>query len=175
METVDFFDPLKFTSEKLEVKGLIESPTIEGVYAKQLKTFLDGRGDLTEIWSTSWPDADKIKSIEHAYFNLTDKGVIKGWHWHEDSYSQYVCVQGKMQIVLIDLRPNSSSFRHVNQFVAGSKNPLYLQIPPYVLKGWKALEENGTIVNLIHTTNVKDNKKIPWDKLANDIWQPIFG
>ncbi len=168
------FDPVSFKDKTLTVRSVWEGATLEGLYVKPLKTLVDGRGDITEIWSESWKD-DNILPINHAYYNLTDPGIIKGWHWHENSYSQYVCLQGKMQIVLIDLRVKSKTFGEVNQFLVSSKNPLLIKIPPMVLKGWKALEDNGVIINLINTPDVKDNKKVPVETFLSDIWQPIFG
>ncbi|HJZ05691.1 MAG TPA: dTDP-4-dehydrorhamnose 3,5-epimerase family protein [Patescibacteria group bacterium] len=165
------FDPEKFKDIRLQIQSVWSDPTIQGVYVKKLKTLADGRGDLTEIWSLKWEDKNILKP-EHIYYNLTDKDITKGWHWHEKTFSQFVCLAGKMQIVLIDLRKESRSFGHVNQFIASSKNPLFIKIPPVVLKGWKALEENSIIINLLSSPDTSDNFKISTQTLLTDIWQP---
>ncbi|MBI4099624.1 dTDP-4-dehydrorhamnose 3,5-epimerase family protein [Candidatus Microgenomates bacterium] len=167
------FDPLKFKDTKFKIRKITEGATIEGVYAKNLKTWVDGRGDLTEIWSLSWEDKDKLAPIEHVYYNLTDQGVTKGWHWHTKTFSQFVCPAGKMQVVLFDLRQDSPSFGEVNQFICSSKNPMYIKIPPYVLKGWKALEPGALIINLLSSKGNEDNFKVPVATFLPDIWQPI--
>ena len=165
------FDPLKYKNQKLTIKSTWQGATIADVYVLNLKTNVDGRGDLTEIWTLNWEDS-KILPIEHAYYNLTDAGVTKGWHWHTHTFSQYVCLAGKMQIVLIDLREDSPTFCEVNQFVPSSKNPQFIKIPPFVLKGWKALEANSVIINLLSSKDTKDNFKVPMENFLPDIWQP---
>ncbi|KKQ91208.1 MAG: hypothetical protein UT17_C0015G0007 [Candidatus Woesebacteria bacterium GW2011_GWB1_39_10] len=166
-------DPLKLTSTKLTIHSNWEGATIQGVYCKNLKTNVDGRGDLTEIWSEGWSDPN-ILPPKHVYYNVTDLGVSKGWHWHEETYSQFVCPAGKMQIVLLDLNEKSPTFGHVNQFISSYKNPLFIKIPPFVIKGWKALEENALIINFLTSAGNKDNGKIPFNTFLSDIWQPIL-
>lgn len=167
----DNFDPLKYKDQTLSVRSIWNGATIDGVYVRNLKTNVDGRGDLTEIWTQNWDDPN-ILPIEHAYYNLTDKGVTKGWHWHAHTSSQYVCLAGKMQIVLIDLREDSKTFGEVNQFTPSEKNPQLIKIPPFVLKGWKALEKNSVIINLLSSKDTKDNFKTPVENFLPDIWQP---
>ncbi len=97
--------------------------SIDQVYLKNLKTNIDGRGDLTELWSQPWSDKEPIASeIKHVYFNTTHEGIIKAWHAHEFTQSQYACVQGEIQVVLIDARNDSKTFSHVNQFIIGTQN-----------------------------------------------------
>ena len=78
-----------------------------------------------------------------------------------------------MQIVLLDLNEKSPTFGHVNQFISSYKNPLFIKIPPFVIKGWKALEENALIINFLTSAGNKDNGKIPFNTFLSDIWQPI--
>ncbi len=168
------FDPLKFAGVEFKIKKPNDGATIAGVYTRRLQTYVDGRGDLTEMWTEKWQDPNLIPP-KHIYYNLTDPGVIKGWHWHEIASSQYVCLAGKMQIVLIDLIEGSPSFGDVNQFVVSAKNPMCIKIPPRVLKGWKALDANAVIINLVTSADTSDNYKVPWDTFVKDIWQPING
>lgn len=165
-------NPIELNETELKIRSVWDGVTIEGVYLKNLKTMVDGRGDLTEIWSKKWQDPNLV-DIEHAYYNLTDKGVVKGWHWHEDTFSQYIGLAGRMQIVLIDLNKDSKTFGEVNQFVFSSKNPQYIKIPPFVLKGWKSLEDNGIIINLLSSAKTEDNFKVPSNTFLPNIWQPI--
>ncbi len=165
-------DPLEFKDLNLDIKSVWEGQTIEDVYVKKLKTLVDGRGDLTELWSEQWNDPNTVQP-RHVYYNLTDPGITKGWHWHEHTCSQFICLAGKMQIVLIDLRKDKKTFGQVNQFIASSKNPLFIKIPPFVLKGWKALESNSLIINLLSTSDTKDNYRVPSNTFLPQIWQPV--
>jgi len=159
----------------LKVNSVWQSPTIEGVFYKSLKIFLDGRGDLIELWSEPWLEEGKIEPVKHIYFNRTALGVTKAWHVHEKTISQYTCVEGKMQIVLVDARKDSPTFGNVDQFVIGTRNPAFIRIPPGVLKGWKALENESVIVNLLTLADTADNYKYPWETILQNIWEPKNG
>lgn len=161
---------------KFTVNSVWDSPKINGVYYKKLNTRLDGRGDLTELWSSPWSKKENIeKNVKHVYFNTTNEGVLKAWHVHESTISQYTCVSGKLQVVLVDVRKNSDTFGMVDQFVIGTKNPSYIRIPAGVLKGWKSLKEDSVIVNLLTKADVSDNFKYSWDLILTDIWEPRNG
>ena len=166
----------KLKKIKLNVGSIWQSPTIDGVYYKKLNTLVDGRGDLTELWSKPWSEYENIaREIEHVYFNTTHEGITKAWHAHEKTYSQYTCVEGKMQVVLVDVREKSPTYGFVNQFIIGTKNPALIVIPPGILKGWKSLQGDSIIVNLLTSPDVKDNFKYPWDSILKDIWEPKNG
>ena len=152
------------------------SPKIDGVYLKQLKVNLDGRGDLTEIWSEQWSETEPIaKEVKHIYFNTTHEGVAKGWHVSEKIYSQYTCLMGKMQVVLADVREGSSTFGFVDKFMIGTKNPSFIMIPPGILKAWKSIQGDSIIVNLLTSANKEDNFRYPWDSILTEIWEPKNG
>jgi dTDP-4-dehydrorhamnose 3,5-epimerase len=160
------------TSGDLHVHSQKDSPGIEGVYYKKLKVNVDERGDLTELWSKPWAGNEPVANvIEHVYFNTTHENVCKGWHYHLNTFSQYTCVVGKMQVVLIDARQESLTYGQVDQFVIGSQNPSFIKIPPGVIKGWKSLKGDSVIVNLLTSADVADNYKIPIERLLPDIWE----
>lgn len=108
-----------------------ESPKIAGVYYKRLVRNVDERGDLTELWSEPWSRNEPVaKVIRHIYFNTTHEGIVKGWHVHEETFSQYTCVVGKMEVVLADVREKSKTFGVVDRFIVGTENPSFIKIPP---------------------------------------------
>ena len=170
------FSEEKIKELKFVVNEKFNSPKIEDVYLKKLTTHIDGRGDLTELWSKTWTNDEPIREdIEHVYYNTTHEGVIKAWHVHENTFSQYTCVLGKMQVVLVDVREDSKSFGFVDQFMIGTNNPSFIKIPPGVLKGWRSVQGDSVIVNLLTSADISDNDKYSWDVILKDIWQPING
>ncbi|MBN1133763.1 MAG: dTDP-4-dehydrorhamnose 3,5-epimerase family protein, partial [Methanosarcinaceae archaeon] len=134
-------------------------------------THIDKRGDLTELWSLSWNDRNIAKQVKHVYYNTTHKGVIKGWHVHEHTFSQYTCVAGKMQVILVDLRSDSKTYGIIDQFIIGEDNPSYIKIPPGVLKAWKSLKGDSVIVNLLTSDDVKDNFKYDPGIILQKLWK----
>ncbi len=166
----------KLQQTKFQIKEKLNSPTIKNVYFKSLKRHVDPRGDITELWSQPWSEKEPVeKTVRHVYFNTTHQGVVKAWHIHQHTTSQYTCISGKMQVVLIDLREKSPTQGHVNQFLIGTYAPSFIKIPPGVLKGWKSIQGDSVIINLLTSADLKDNSRYPWDCILPDIWLPKNG
>lgn len=150
--------------------------TIGGVLVRDLTVHLDGRGSLTELWSATWLPLGIIRA-EHAYQSVTDYGVVKCWHLHAIHTDQFVITRGKAQISLVDVRPDSPTFQHVNALFAGYDRPRLIQIPPGVMHGWKALLPTELVVTNFqsHPYDAADEFKFAWDCVLADIWEPRNG
>lgn len=163
--------------QTFQVKGSGQGPTIEGVIVKDLKTHLDGRGDVIELWSKPWIETEGLIYPEHVYQSATDYGVTKCWHLHDKHTDQFTVTRGKLQVVLVDLRPDSPSFGQVNSFILGTAQPRLIKIPPMIMHGWKALSTPEVIVvNLqSHVYDAADEYKFAWDCVLSDVWEPKNG
>ena len=67
--TVEWLKSLEF---------LVQPPgraTIQGVIVRDLTVHLDGRGEVTELWSRPWVK-DGLEPVEHIYQSATDHGVV---------------------------------------------------------------------------------------------------
>ena len=164
------------------LKGLtfqIQPPgkvTIDGVRSRDLTVHLDGRGDVTELWSAPWIEQGFVRA-DHAYQSATDFGVVKCWHLHEVHTDQFTVTRGKLQVSLVDLREESPTFRHVNNVFLGGLAPRLLKIPPRIMHGWKALTEPEVLVVNFqsHVYDVKDEFKFDWDTVLTEVWEPRNG
>ncbi len=154
---------------------LNEQPLHE-MCALQLKPIVDGRGELTELWSAPWMDAKGLVNPIHIYQSATDYGVVKAWHLHRQHTDQFAITRGKIQVVCADARQKSPTFRQYFSVIAGSHNPLLLKIPPGILHGWKALSvPEAIVVNLqSHAYDPADEIRLPWDCILQNVWEPIF-
>jgi dTDP-4-dehydrorhamnose 3,5-epimerase len=152
-------------------------PTIEGVVVKDLKVNLDGRGDVIELWSKPWIEADGLVYPAHIYQSATDYGVVKCWHLHDLHTDQFTVTRGKLQVVLVDIRPESATFGQVNSFFLGEARPRLIKIPPMLMHGWKALSAPEVIVvNLqSHVYDAGDEFKFQWDCVLSEVWEPRNG
>lgn len=163
-------------SLELTVRPAGQTPSIDGVIARRLKPHLDGRGEVTELWSAPWR-ADGFVTGEHIYQSATDVGVVKCWHLHAIHTDQFVVTRGKLQVTLVDIREESPSFCDVNVFVMGTLNPLLLKIPPGIMHGWKALTPPEVLVVNVqsHVYDPADEFKLPWDCVLEEVWEPRNG
>jgi len=150
--------------------------TIDGVKVRDLTVHLDGRGDVTELWSAPWMK-DGFVRAEHAYQSATDQGVVKAWHLHEIHTDQFTVTRGKLQVAMADLREDSPTFGHVNSVFLGSLAPRLMKIPPRILHGWKALTAPEVLVVNFqsHVYDAADEFKFPWDAVLGEVWEPRNG
>lgn len=151
-------------------------PTIDGVMVRDLNVILDGRGEVTELWSKPWMAEGAIVA-DHVYQSATDYGVVKCWHLHDIHTDQFVVTRGKLQVTLVDLRQGSPTFGHVNAIFLGSLKPRLVKIPPMIMHGWKALSAPEVIVvNLqSHVYSPEDEFKFPWNCVLENVWEPRNG
>jgi dTDP-4-dehydrorhamnose 3,5-epimerase len=162
-----------------EVGSLSFSPSkkiLDGMLFFDLKPIVDGRGDLTELWSAPWMKTAGVVQPKHIYQSATDHGVIKAWHLHRTHTDQFAITRGKIQVVCADVRKRSKTFGQVNSFIVGAQQPAFIKIPPGIMHGWKALSiPEALVLNLqSHTYDPKDELRFPWDIALQDIWEPIF-
>jgi dTDP-4-dehydrorhamnose 3,5-epimerase len=164
-------------SLKLSFHSPYKPPTIQGVVMRELNPLLDGRGEVTELWSLPWVEKFGLAVPKHVYQSATDFGVIKAWHMHEIHTDQFTVTRGKLQVSLVDVREDSSTFGHVNTLFLGTIRPRLIKIPPLVMHGWKALTAPEVlVVNLqTETYDPADEFKYRWDCIDPTIWQPQHG
>lgn len=151
--------------------------TIKDVFLKELNPIVDGRGDVTELWSESWVDNKDIIHAKHVYQSATDYGVVKCWHLHADHTDQFTVTRGKLQVSMVDVRQDSPTFLHVNKVFLGHIRPRFLKIPPGIMHGWKALTRPEVLVVNFQSEiyDPADEFKFTWDCVLPEIWEPING
>ena len=170
--------PDQITEEWLQQQKFTITPgiTIEGVFLKELNALVDGRGDVTELWSSGWNDSN-VMQPQHVYQSATDYGVVKCWHLHAQHTDQFTVTRGKLQVSLVDIRPNSPTFGQANKVFLGTQKPRMLKIPPGIMHGWKALTTPEVLVVNFQTEiyDAADEFKFTWDCVLPEIWEPRNG
>lgn len=106
----------------------------------------DNRGDFRE-----WFRADEIKRVTRADFNPVQAnvsrsaiGVIRGIHFSPENIGQakfITCIQGKILDVVVDLRPESPTFKQWESIELSSKNGQSVYIQGGLGHAFQALEE----------------------------------
>ena len=142
-----------------------------GVRHKNLRVIPDERGRLMEILRS---DDEFFLKFGQLYMTTAYPGVVKGWHFHKKQIDNFAVVKGTIKLVLYDSRPESKTYREVNEFFFGEHNPILVQIPAMVLHGFKGVGvEEAIVVNC--PTELYDykepdefrvdafNKEVPYD------------
>jgi dTDP-4-dehydrorhamnose 3,5-epimerase len=111
----------------------------EGVIIKSLPTHADARGSVTELFDPRWglyPDP-----LVFAYTFTLRPGFVKGWNLHKLHQDRYCVLQGEMELVLYDPRPDSSTYGEICRIAMSESDRRIVNVPKYV---WHADYNIGT-------------------------------
>jgi len=137
---------------------------INDVKVKQIKVFSDDRGFFCEVMKFG---EDAFTEIMQTNYTETHPGVIKAFHWHRYQADVWFVVSGTAQVVLHDLRLDSSTFRQTDVFYMGENNRLLLLIPPGVAHGYQVLGEKSVKLfyhaSRVYDPDVSDEERIAFN------------
>jgi dTDP-4-dehydrorhamnose 3,5-epimerase len=130
--------------------------------------FKDLRGQIWTTYTTEFNnDIPEMPQFVHDKFVMSTRGVLRGIHYDEKTYKLVTCVDGQVQQVVVDMRPNSSTFKKWESFNLSSKVPLSILIPPmfgnaFLVKSTSAVYH----YKLAYTgdyADAGDQKTVKWD------------
>lgn len=133
---------------------MIFTPTsLEGAYIIDIKRIEDDRGFFTRAWcnsefGTHGLNAD-IAQINIG-FNLK-KGTLRGMHYQVEPHVEVKvvrCTQGAVYDVMIDLRPDSLTYKRWFGAMLSAENYRMLYVPERFAHGYLTLTENAEIYYL---------------------------
>ncbi|MDJ0753068.1 MAG: dTDP-4-dehydrorhamnose 3,5-epimerase [Ardenticatenaceae bacterium] len=140
-----------------------QSENILGVYTAHLKAFGDDRGRFMETFRKEWFPQRSWKIIQT---NRSDSmgNVVRGLHYHFKQVDYWYVVSGMIRAVLVDIRPDSPTFRQVETIDIGDANPLGLFIPVGVAHGFATLTYRVTLTYIVDNYyDSQDEFGIAWN------------
>jgi len=143
---------------------------IQGVKISKLKIISDDRGKIMHMLRT---DSPVFKKFGEIYFSTIYKDIIKGWHLHLESTLNYVCIKGKVKLVLFDDREKSNTKNQFQEINLSPEDYFLVTIPPKIWNGFKGIESNESIIAncLDNPHNEKEMvRRDPSDKYFNYNW-----
>jgi dTDP-4-dehydrorhamnose 3,5-epimerase len=112
---------------------------IDGLTFQDLTTHRDDRGSVTEIFDPRWNwHSDPLVFV---YMFTIRPGVVKGWGLHKLHEDRYFVVEGEMEVVLFDPRPDSSTYGQIYRVVLSAERPRLMNVPRNV---WHADHNIGS-------------------------------
>jgi dTDP-4-dehydrorhamnose 3,5-epimerase len=120
-------------------EGKTVSVPADGVQFRPAPTHADERGFVVEVFDPRWnwhPDP-----LVFVYAWGLRPGFVKGWNLHKHHEDRYFLLQGEMEIVLYDVRPESPTCGQVSKIVLSEANRGLVNIPQSV---WHADHNIGT-------------------------------
>ncbi len=143
---------------------------IHDIKITPLKTISDNRGKVMHMLRADSPVFEKFGEI---YFSTIYHQSIKGWHLHKESALNYVCIKGKVKLVLFDDRKESASKGVLQELILTPENYFLVTIPPYIWNGFKGIaKEESIIANCLTLPHNEREmvRKDPFDKSFNYEW-----
>ena len=116
---------------------------ISGVTIIPLKTILDERGMVKHMLKKTDPHFRQFGEI---YFSVIFPNAIKAWHVHRKMELNYAVVYGNIKLVLYDARPDSPTYKELQEIFMGDDNYVLVSVPPNVVNGFKAIGNDKAIV-----------------------------
>lgn len=125
--------------------------SLNGAYLIEHEPFCDERG----FFSRSFCINEFHKNGLECFYMQTNlsynekKGTLRGMHFQKTPYEEtkiVSCIKGSLYDVIVDLRPDSSSFKKWASFVLSGDNPASLYIPKGFAHGFMTLE-NDTFIH----------------------------
>jgi dTDP-4-dehydrorhamnose 3,5-epimerase len=107
----------------------IVSP-LDGMNIRHIELHTDERGIVFEIFDRRWdwhPDP-----IVFAYCFTVRPGIVKGWGLHKEHEDRYVLLQGELELVVYDVRPDSKTRGEVRKIHLSEQNRQLVNIPRFV-------------------------------------------
>jgi dTDP-4-dehydrorhamnose 3,5-epimerase len=111
----------------------------EGVLLRDLPVHADDRGSVMEMFDPRWnwhPDP-----IVFTYCFTIRPGYVKGWNLHKLHEDRYCLLQGEMELVLYDPRPESTTCGEVCKIVLTANQRRIVNVPRNV---WHADHNIGS-------------------------------
>jgi len=122
------------TPEGKSVKSLID-----GVRIRPATTIPDDRGTLCEVISLDWKFDDA--PLVYVYQVTIRPQRVKGWVVHRHQDDRLFFSQGTVRLVLYDDRPESPTYKKLNELFFGELNRALVRIP---LGVYHAVQNVGT-------------------------------
>lgn len=120
-------------------KGELLEDVPYGVTFHNVPTHVDERGELTEFYDPRW-NWHKDPLV-YVYSTTINPGVIKGWALHKTHEDRYLIINGHMEVVLYDVRPDSPTNGKVFKVILSERRRRLMNIPAKI---WHADRNIGT-------------------------------
>ena len=131
---------------------IIKNNPFLGCFVIQLDRKLDRRGSfLKEFNYSHFLNLGIDFEIKEVFSSISNKNVIRGMHFQvplKDNHKIIYCFKGSLNDVLIDLRPNSSTYLKTFNIKLSSDDDLMIIIPRGIAHGFLSLEDNTEILYL---------------------------
>ena len=126
---------------------IFRETTLKGAFVIEMEKFEDERGFFARAWCQREVEANGLISrVTQTNISFNKKrGTLRGMHYQVAPYEQIKlvrCTRGVIYDVIIDLRPDSPTFRKWTGVELTAENYTMLYVPENFAHGFQTLENN---------------------------------
>ncbi len=125
-------------------KFRFEKLSLNGAYLIEPFSIGDERGRFIKDYSFEiFKENEIIHDLKEVFYTISKKGVIRAIHFQEIKEQPKLvrCISGEIYDVIVDLRPNSPTFKKWLGFYLNGENAKELYIPAGFGHGYLVLED----------------------------------
>ena len=128
----------------------LNKTSFSGVFLIEIEKLNDERGFFARTFDSNFFEENKLvsKFIQSSISHNVQKGTLRGMHYQVDPYAEtklISCTNGKIFDVLIDLRPDSKTFKKWQSIELDSKNYSTLYVPEGIAHGFQTMEDDSVL------------------------------
>lgn len=152
---------------------------LKGVFIIEIERQEDERGFFARTWDQKkFEEADLNSRIAQCSISFNKKkGTLRGMHYQINPYDETKlvrCTRGKIFDVILDLRPQSTTFKKWIGIELSANNYKILYIPEGFAHGFQTLEDNTEVFYQISQEYMPDFARgIPWNDSMFQIKWPL--
>jgi dTDP-4-dehydrorhamnose 3,5-epimerase len=135
--------------------------TFRDAWLVQLEPFHDSRGFFARTFCVDEFAAHRLETHfpQHSLSHSARKGTLRGMHYQRSPHCEVKlvrCVKGTIWDVIIDIRPDSPTYRRWQGFELSESNGRQLYIPKGFAHGFQTLSEGVDVHYLISERHVAE-------------------
>ena len=152
---------------------------LKGAYIIEIDPFIDDRGFFARAWcQKEFQEYGLASPIVQANISQNKiKGTIRGLHWQKTPFAECKllrCTRGSIFDVIVDLRPDSTTFKSWIGVELTEANHRLLFVPENFAHGFQVLQDNSEVfyqVTQFYTPEAECGAR--YDDPAFDIEWPL--
>jgi len=156
---------------------MITETKLKGAFVVEPLRFDDARGFFARSWSLKdLPSWESVSVVESNVSYNKRSGTLRGMHYQCAPHAQAKivrCTRGSVYDVIVDLRPDSPTFKEWVALELSAENHLTLCVPEGFAHGFQTLEDDTEIFYLVSDYYAPACQRgVRWDDSAFSIEWP---
>jgi dTDP-4-dehydrorhamnose 3,5-epimerase len=157
---------------------IFEEIGLPGAFVISTQPIEDNRGSFTRIWCDDEFKRMGISTqiVQSSLSYNARAGTIRGMHYQSPYEEEKIVMvtRGAVYDVIVDLRPESKTYKHWAAVELSERNLKAIYIPKFFAHGFQTLEDNTQVLYQISTHYKQEHAKgIRWNDPGLNISWPL--